>query len=157
VPGAAAAQGGVTTEETTEEVMENSEPSVTVTETITQPGEIIGYRVAAVVEGEELAAVEVREREGDGGYDLLDEPSDASVNLRAPPAANQLAVGRADEEKEGERGGPEGHPKRDGQGVVHRGDRGACPTMTCSDSTSSLLACFLFSRRRRLVNSILSR
>ena len=51
LPDDAFMQGGTQTEETTEEIIENFQPSTRVTETVTEPGVVTGYRVSAFVEG----------------------------------------------------------------------------------------------------------
>lgn len=52
VPEGAAASGQATTDETTSEELSNFEPSRTMTETVSEPGDVIKYTVALIVEGD---------------------------------------------------------------------------------------------------------
>ena len=52
LPEGAAAPGGTTTEETSEETTENFEPSLTKTEVVRSPGKVVSYQVSAIIEGE---------------------------------------------------------------------------------------------------------
>jgi flagellar M-ring protein FliF len=54
VPEAAAAPGGVNTTDTMKEVLTNSEPSRTTTKTISDPGNVVKYSVAMVVQGDDV-------------------------------------------------------------------------------------------------------
>ncbi len=62
VPEAAAAPGGVSTTDTMKEVLTNSEPSRTMTKTISDPGNVVKYSVAMVVQGDDIT----RETDADG-------------------------------------------------------------------------------------------
>lgn len=62
VPEAAAAPGGVNTTDTMKETLTNSEPSRTTTKTTSDPGNVVKYSVAMVVQGDDVQ----RETDADG-------------------------------------------------------------------------------------------
>lgn len=62
VPEAAAAPGGVNTTDEMKEVLTNSEPSRTTTKTVSDPGNVVKYSVAMVVQGDDFT----QETDADG-------------------------------------------------------------------------------------------
>lgn len=62
VPEAAAAPGGVNTTDTMKETLVNHEPSRTTTKTVKDPGDVVKYSVALVVQGDDVQ----RETDADG-------------------------------------------------------------------------------------------
>jgi flagellar M-ring protein FliF len=62
VPEAAAAPGGVNTTDTMKEILTNNEPSRTTTKTVSDPGDVVKFAVALVVQGDDVQ----RETDADG-------------------------------------------------------------------------------------------
>jgi len=68
VPEAAAAPGGTSTEDTMKETLTNHEPSRTTTTTRTDPGNVVRYKVALVVQGDEYQTVQNADGEDEQEY-----------------------------------------------------------------------------------------
>ncbi len=87
VPEAAAAPGGTETTETTDDTLTNFEPSRTTTKTLTDPGDVVKYKIALIVQGDKTLDVEGEDgtitQEYDGITDRL---------MRALTAVTESAV-----------------------------------------------------------------
>jgi len=68
VPEAAAAAGGMETRETTRDELVNYEPSRVTTRTRTEPGDVVKYKIALVVQGDDMREVEGEDGEAGPVY-----------------------------------------------------------------------------------------
>ena len=84
VPEAAAAPGGVTTTDTMKEILTNNEPSRTTTKTTSDPGDVVQFSVALVVQGDDV------QRETDADGNIVSETYNG-ITEKLKSACEQLA------------------------------------------------------------------